>query len=89
MLLVDVSRRGILETYLDHLPKQVVLLNEVFPEPSERVRERLKSLAVTAYHLAGVSANVYPELPLSYRNAVPCCAMHADAGSSPVLKRLA
>jgi hypothetical protein len=87
-LVVDVSRRGVLEACIDELPFNLVLLNEVFPEPPEATRRRLKAKGIIAYHLAGVAAQVYPSLPLGYGNAVPCCAMHSGGEVAPVLKRL-
>lgn len=88
-LVVDVSRRGVLESCLEEIPINAVLLNEVFPEPPDITCQRLKARGMTAYHLAGVAAQVYPSLPLGYGNAVPCCAMHGGGEITPVLKRLA
>jgi hypothetical protein len=87
-LVVDVSRRGVIEACLEEIPINAVLLNEVFPEPPDITRQRLKARGMVAYHLAGVVAQVYPSLPLGYGNAVPCCAMHGGGDITPVLKRL-
>jgi hypothetical protein len=88
VLIVDVSRRGALEASLAEMPQNAVILNEVFPEPPEAARQRLKASGVTLYHLAGVAAAVYPSLPLGYGNSVPCCALHSEYGMVPVLQRL-
>lgn len=87
-LIVDMSRRGVLELCVDELPSNAVFLNEVFPEPPPTTRQRLRARGITAYHLAGVAAEVYPSLPFGYRNAVPCCAMHGDSDIIPVLRKL-
>lgn len=89
MILVDVSRHGVIQRYIHELPKGTVILNEVFPEPSRDVLKQLKSRNIVAYHIAGVKAEVYPSLPHGYRNAVPCCAIHSDEIGELVLTRIA
>lgn len=89
VLIVDLSRRGVIEACLEDLPPKSVVLNEVFPEPPDATRKGLKARGSTLYHLAGVAASVYPSLPLGYGSAVPCCAMHSEEGIVPVLQRLA
>jgi len=89
LMLVDVSRHGVIQRYIPELPAGTIVLNEVFPEPSQDVVALLKSRKIVAYHLAGVKAEVYPSLPLGYRNAVPCCAVHSDDVCELVLTRIA
>lgn len=88
VLIVDLSRRGVLETCLDEIPLHAVILNEVFPEPPMGIRQGLQARGSALYHLAGVTATVYPSLPLGYGGAVPCCAMHSEESIVPVLRRL-
>lgn len=89
LILVDVSRHGVIQRYIPDLPVGTVVLNEVFPEPSRDVVAQLKSRKIVAYHIAGVKAKVYPPLPHGYRNAVPCCAIHSEEIGEPVLMRIA
>jgi putative transposase len=78
MILVDVSRHGVIQRHIHELPKDTVVLNEVFPEPNRDAVREMKSRNIAAYHIAGVKAEVYPSLPHGYKNAVPCCAIHSD-----------
>jgi hypothetical protein len=89
IILVDVSRHGVIQRYIPELPVGTVVLNEVFPEPSRDVVAQLKNRKIVAYHIAGVKAKVYPSLPLGYKNAVPCCAIHSEEIGEPVLTRIA
>ena len=89
MMLVDVSRHGVIQRYIHELPEGTVILNEVFPEPSRDVVKQLKNRKIVAYHIAGVKAEVYPSLPHGYKNAVPCCAIHSDEIGELVLTRIA
>jgi hypothetical protein len=88
VLLVDVSRRGVIDGYIDRLPKGSVVLNEVFPEPSRETRVKLRSQGIAAIHIAGVKAAVFPSLPLGYNRALPCCAIHAPRSTELVLVQL-
>ena len=89
MILVDVSRHGVIQRHINELPEGTVVLNEVFPEPSRDVVKQLKGRNIAAYHIAGVKAEVYPSLPHGYRNALPCCAIHSDEIGELVLTRIA
>lgn len=89
VVLVDVSRYGVLQEYVDRLPKGSVIVNEVFPEPGPNVTSRLKAHCLHAYHICGVEAEVFPSLPLAYKDALPCCAIHSVELGKPVLTRIA
>jgi hypothetical protein len=89
MILVDVSRHGVIQRHIHELPEDTVVLNEVFPEPSRDAIWELKSRNIAAYHIAGVKAEAYPSLPHGYKSAVPCCAIHSDYIGEPVLMRIA
>jgi hypothetical protein len=87
-LLVDVSRHGTIQRYLDEIPEGTVVLNEVFPEPNREVLAEFRNKNIAAYHIAGVLAQVYPSLPMGYRNALPCCAIHSSNVGDPILRRI-
>jgi hypothetical protein len=89
VLLVDVSRYGVIQRYLEEIPEGTVVLNEVFPEPNNKVLAELRRKNITAYHIAGVPAEVYPSLPLGYAQALPCCAIHSGEIGEPILTRIA
>jgi len=88
LLLVDVSRHGAIQRYLHDIPDGTVFLNEVFPEPTRDVLAEFQNRNIAAYHIAGVPAEVYPSLPLGYRNALPCCAIHSSNVGEPILRRI-
>ncbi|MEL7117286.1 MAG: hypothetical protein AAGP08_17170 [Pseudomonadota bacterium] len=85
-LLVDLARRGALQKRMDDLWPGLVVLNEVFPEPSRQDALRLDKRGIALWHLAGVPGRVWPSLPGGYGHAIPCCAIHDDnADLQPVL----
>ncbi len=88
-LLVDLARPGALAEHLDVLWPGLVVLNEVFPEPSRQDVARFAKRGVALWHIAGVPGEVRPPLPGGYSGAVPCCAAHdPEADLSPVLRKL-
>jgi hypothetical protein len=88
ILLVDVSRHGAIQRYLNEIPEGTVVLNEVFPEPNREVLSEFQNKNIAAYHIAGVPAEVCPSLPMGYRNALPCCAIHSSNVGDPILRRI-
>jgi hypothetical protein len=88
ILLVDVSRQGAIKRYVDRMSEGTVVLNEVFPEPTSELLTEFRNKNIAVYHIAGVRAAVYPSLPLGYRNALPCCAIHSADIGEPLVRRI-
>jgi len=70
-ILLNVSRRGVIEKYKDKFNSTVIIVNEVFPDP------KLSGYDIrSAYHIKGVEAeNVFPALPNGYDKSLPCCGL--------------
>lgn len=86
-VIIDVSRPGVIERYIPHLPPGAVLLNEVYPEPRPKTIERLRRRGCRAFHIVGVVGRIVPPLPLGYRGAVPCCAIHGEVQAREAIVR--
>ena len=72
-VIVNISRKGVFETYSESMDDKCLLLNEVFPPP------RIKGLPLkAAYHLKGIKAKVIPSMPYDYSNVMPCCSLVVD-----------
>ena len=87
-LLINVTRPGVLQNYLDRFWPELVILNEVYPEPTKAELDGLMSLGCSAYHLAGIVGTVFPSLPGAYRGAIPCCGARKTATYRVVVRRL-
>lgn len=77
VLLINISRRDVLERYIDSLWDGVVVLNEVYPECSPEGIEQIKVIGARYFHIQGVKAWSVPRFPGAYKGAVPCCAASA------------
>lgn len=88
-ILINISRKFVLSNYIPHIWRELVLLNEVYPEPSPKEVESYKEKGGSVYHLAGVKGRAYPSFPKAYSGAIPCSAAWMNQDIEVVLKKLA
>lgn len=74
VLLINIALNSALDEYLDLLWSEIVIINEVYPEPSLETVEELKKIGCRCYHIAGVKAKSIPSFPRAYQGGIPCCA---------------
>lgn len=86
-LLLDVARKGAIGPYIDQMWPGLVVLNEVFPAPSQKLVRQMLAKDVPVLHLAGVAGRVIPSFPDGYEGAVPCCASRPTPGTPQVVIR--
>ncbi|QDV04859.1 hypothetical protein Poly30_03530 [Planctomycetes bacterium Poly30] len=87
-LLVNVASRRALAGHLSALWEGLVLLNEVYPEPSRKERLELRRMGIPAFHVVGVEATAFPPFPGAYRGGAPCCAAIPSPGLRAVIQEL-
>ncbi len=87
-LLVNVANRQALNGVEDKLWSGMVVLNEVYPEPSRRLRADLAARGIAVHHVVGVAGSVFPRLPNAYRGAIPCCAAWPSRDAQVVTRSL-
>ena len=75
IVIINISRQGVLEQYDDLLNENHLVINEVFPPPRLNKMNNIKYL----YHIKGFEAKSYPNLLSAYKGAynkcMPCCAL--------------
>ena len=74
VIVVNITLNNALADYVDDVWPGTVVINEVYPEPSRDVLDRLKRTGCACYHVVGVKAVALPSFPAAYRGAIPCCA---------------
>ena len=87
-VLIDVSRRGALESRASALWRGMTVLNEVYPEPAADTLSELAERGVAVYHVVGVEGSAFPAFPAAYAGGIPCCAAGDKGGQQPILRRL-
>jgi len=74
VILVNIALNSALDGYLDRLWPGIVVVNEVYPEPSPETEKRLRSIGCVCYHIVGVRGGALPSFPHGYHGGIPCCA---------------
>lgn len=87
-LLVNISRNHAIEQYQQKLWKSLVILNEVYPEPTKEEADVLAHHCAGVYHLAGVNGQAFPHFPEGYQGSIPCSAAWASEDIDIALKKL-
>ncbi|OGZ79105.1 MAG: hypothetical protein A2528_01250 [Candidatus Staskawiczbacteria bacterium RIFOXYD2_FULL_37_9] len=88
VLLVNISLNSALGQYVHLLWPEVVILNEVYPEPSQELVERLEAVGSRCWHVAGVKAGALPSFPGGYQGGIPCCAAWQSDEMEVLLKKI-
>lgn len=88
-IMVNISRAHQLEYYSQRAWPNLVLLNEVYPEPAPSEAQRFREKGGPVYHLSGISGWSLPSFPGGYENAIPCSASWDCPDSEVEIKRLA
>ena len=88
VLLVNISLNSALGQYIHLLWPEVVIINEVYPEPPPELAQRLKDIGCHCYHIAGVKAKVLPSFPGGYKGGIPCCAAWQSENMEALFKRI-
>ena len=73
-ILLNAAKRGALREYIPLLWPEVVVLNEVYPEPSRDELNLLNDIGIQCYHIVGVQGKAWPAFPRGYAGGIPCCA---------------
>ncbi|MFH1315311.1 MAG: hypothetical protein ABIH67_02830 [Candidatus Uhrbacteria bacterium] len=88
VIIVNITLKDELANYIDAICPGSVVLNEVYPEPTEQTLERLALKTCFCYHIVGIDAIALPPFPRAYRGAIPCCAAWASSKMRVVIRRL-
>lgn len=87
-LLVNISLNSALGQYVHLMWPELVVVNEVYPEPSAELAEQLISIGCHCYHVVGVKARALPSFPGGYQGGIPCCAAWQSEKMEALFKRI-
>lgn len=88
VLLVNISINSALSEYVHLLWPELVIVNEVYPEPCQQTAEQLKAVGCHCYHVVGVKARALPSFPGGYQGGIPCCAAWHSPEMEVLLKKI-
>jgi len=87
-ILINLTRKAVLSGYIHLFWSDLVLINEVYPEPKQNELRELTNKNIFAYHIVGLKAKSFPSFPRAYRGGIPCCAGHIAEGMEVIVKKL-
>lgn len=73
-ILLNITKKGALSSYISYLWPEIIVVNEVYPEPSGKELSEIKALGSKCYHIIGVKGKAWPGFPRGYAGGIPCCA---------------
>ena len=73
-ILINLTKKAALTNYAHLFWPELVVLNEVYPEPSIKDLEIISARGCQLFHIVGVSAISLPRFPKGYAGGIPCCA---------------
>jgi len=83
-VVVNLTKSGALSDYASALWPGVIVLNEVYPEPSATEIAAVEERGAACYHIVGVEGEAWPPFPRAYRGGVPCCASLPFSPHDPI-----
>lgn len=83
-VMINLTKSGALLEYANACWPGVIVLNEVYPEPSAAEIAALEQRGAVCYHIVGVEGDAWPPFPRAYRGGVPCCASLPFSPRDPI-----
>lgn len=83
-VVVNLTKSGALADYASAFWPGVIVLNEVYPEPSAAEIAALEDRGAVCYHIVGVEGEAWPPFPRAYRGGIPCCASLPFSSRDPI-----
>jgi len=87
-IVINVTRKAVLSKYLPYFWKELVLINEVYPEPGDQELSQLRKIGSDSFHVTGVKAKALPPFPRAYAGGIPCCGAHPSSTMEVLIRKL-
>jgi hypothetical protein len=87
-ILINLTKKRAISKYIGLFWPELILLNEVYPEPSDKEVKALGEIGSPAYHVVGVVADSYPSFPKAYYGGIPCCAAWNSPDMEVIIRKL-
>ena len=89
IILLNLANENALNQFTPHLWPEIVILNEVYPEPSIFTINKIKNIGCSLYHIVGLKGVSFPKFPKAYKGGIPCCAGRVSDELQPLITKLA
>ncbi|MBT3356095.1 hypothetical protein HN784_03660 [bacterium] len=85
LIFLNITKKKALNEYIPFFTNKTIVLNEVYPEPSEEELAEIKAKRAKCYHVVGLKGRVYPRFPGAYDRGVPCCASFVSCNKNGII----
>jgi len=87
-IVINVTRKAVLSRYLPYFWEELVLINEVYPEPGDQELSQLRKIGSDSFHVTGVKAKALPSFPRAYAGGIPCCGAWPSSTMKVLTRKL-
>jgi len=87
-ILINISRNFVLGHYTHLFWPQLIIINDVYPEPSKEEIDQIKTIGCPLFHIVGVEGKSWPKFPKVYKGGLPCCATPCTEDLPIIIQKL-
>jgi len=87
-VVINLSRKFVLSRYTHLFWPELIIINDVYPEPSSVEIEQISTIGCSFFHITGIKGRAYPEFPGAYQGALPCCSTCHESSLPVIVKQL-
>lgn len=88
LVVLNLSRKGVLAEYSDKFWPGTVIVDDVYPEATQATRDSLRLCGAKYLHVSGVRAMAFPRLIGAYEGVMPFCAVALKRCTAVDLERI-
>jgi len=88
VIILNVTKKEVLTSYIPYFWQEITVVNEVYPEPTQKEVSEMRKRGVACYHMVGTRGKAIPSFPRAYRGGIPCCASFWHEGYEVILKKM-
>lgn len=89
VIVLNVTMEGAIDNYVKKFWPRTIVINEVYPEPSQEILRKIHEKESCCYHVVGVKAISFPSFPKPYNGfATPCCSAFDSEDIEAVVRKI-
>lgn len=86
-MVLNISEPYAISSHIEKFNHSTILLNEVYPAPSNGLLASIKKSGAEVWHIVGLEGKMFPSLGGDYHGAIPCCGGF-EGQSKVVIKKI-
>jgi len=87
-IVINISRKCVLRYYIHLFWKELIIINDVYPEPSNDEIQQISKIGCSLFHITGIKGCAFPPFPGAYKNGLPCCSTYIEQSPHMIITKL-